>query len=97
MAKEKLLISELILSEIERKHDIKIIKELNKYPREFNYGDFVISIHGISGFIKNTYNLKKDIRVEIGDGVYTSITGEDGYDTLEINSFHVFEVVKNEI
>lgn len=96
MSKTKLLIEELILENIEEKFNIKILGEADRYPRQFNYGDFVINGHGVAGFIQNDYDLNKDIRVHVGNTIQISVTGDDGYDTLEINNFHVFNIKKNE-
>ena len=94
--KNKLNIGELILENIEEKFNIKILGESSKYPREFTYGDFVINNHGVAGFIQNDYDLKRDIRVSVGNTIQISATGDDGYDTLEINGFHVFNIKKLE-
>jgi hypothetical protein len=93
--RDKLLIGKCVLGEIEKEFNIKIIKEKDRGFREFSIGDFVINGHGCAGFIKNTYSLSSDTRVHIGGFIETSCTGDDGYDTLQINNYHVFEVKKN--
>lgn len=95
MSKKKLLIGKTILERIEKEFNIKIIEESNNFPCEFNYGDFVINRHGEAGFIKRDYDLSRDARVNVSGRIQISSTGDNGFDTLEINGFHVFKIKTN--
>ena len=92
MSKKKLNLSQNMLDNIGKKHNIIIIEDSDNYPCQFEIGDFVINGHGEAGFIKNDYDLNRDARVNVGGTIQVSSTGSNGYDTLEINGFHVFKI-----
>ena len=95
MPRWKLNLDRETLDEIGKKHNVKIIKELDMYSnQDYSIGDFVITKWHTAGFIKGDYDLNRDIRVHIGDHIEMSCTGSHGRDTLEINGFRRFEVEK---
>lgn len=82
------------LIEVAKELRVKEIIELDDSIFSAKAGDFVVNNHWQYGFIKDTYPLDSDIRVNIDDRIEISCTGEHGYDTLCINGYKLCKIIE---